>query len=75
MNNTVHSRFSVVVSKKVDMRAVIRNKIKRIVRECLAKTGLQSGRDIVVIVKKQALGQEREVLDTSIREQVQKLTN
>ncbi len=75
MNNTVHSRFSVVVSKKVDMRAVIRNKIKRIIRECLAKTGLHAGRDMVVIVKKQALDQEKEVLDKNIREQVQKFIN
>lgn len=47
------NRFGIVVSKKIDRRAVIRNKIKRIFREILV--GLNSemtpGHDMLFVVK------------------------
>ena len=48
-NDLAYSRLGVVVAKKIVRRAVARNYIKRVVRECF-RTGLQavSGLDVVV---------------------------
>lgn len=51
-NKRVHSRFSVVVSKKISKRAVVRNRIRRRVYEILRLQlpRIQSAYDVVVIV-------------------------
>jgi len=56
------NRFGIVVSKKVDKRAVIRNKLKRIFREALIELSktMPSGHDILLITKKEALGKTKE---------------
>ncbi|MBL7054059.1 ribonuclease P protein component [Patescibacteria group bacterium] len=52
-NELEHSRFGVVVSLKVDKKAVIRNKIKRmfrsIIREDLSK--IKSGFDFLILTR------------------------
>ena len=52
-NKTEYKRFAVVVSKRIDKRAVIRNKIKRQIRRCIEenKNDLPSGKDILMIVR------------------------
>jgi ribonuclease P protein component len=54
-NNLELNRFGIVVSKKIDKRAVARNRIKRQIREELL--GLQSkmvqGNDILLIVRRE----------------------
>jgi ribonuclease P protein component len=51
------NRFGIIVSKKVDKRAVARNKIKRFFRQTLSELNekLACGHDILVIVKKDIL--------------------
>ncbi len=53
LNNLKQSRFGFVVSKKVDKRAVVRNKIKRrlraIVRENLSK--IRPGYDVMILTR------------------------
>lgn len=54
-NNLLYNRYGFVVSKKIDKRAVVRNKIKRKILSCLyelnskAKTGF----DFLFIVNKE----------------------
>jgi ribonuclease P protein component len=53
LNNSKKNRFAFVVSKKVSNKAVIRNKIKRILREIIRKKILKikPGIDGILIVK------------------------
>lgn len=55
------SRFGVVVSKKIDKRAVARNRIKRLFRDVLGKLigSIMPGHDILIIVKEGILGKTR----------------
>jgi ribonuclease P protein component len=52
-NNLASSRFGFIVSKKVSLKAVERNKIKRKLREIIRKTlpDIKGGYDIIVIVQ------------------------
>lgn len=53
-NNVGISRFGFVVSKKIDKRAVVRNKVKRILRNCLQEclVEIRPGIDFLFIVKR-----------------------
>lgn len=53
-NNVGISRFGFVVSKKIDKRAVLRNRIKRTLRNCLQEclAEIKPGIDFLFIVKK-----------------------
>jgi ribonuclease P protein component len=52
-NNTEYNRFGFVVGKKIDTRAVVRNRLKRVLREVVTNF-LQSpvGHDVLFVVKK-----------------------
>ena len=52
-NGLTLNRFGVVVSKKIDKRAVVRNRIKRLFRSTLENLNknMESGHDILFIVK------------------------
>jgi ribonuclease P protein component len=54
-NNLNLNRFGIIVSKKVDARAVGRNKIKRLFRTALSGLGkkMGQGHDILLIIKKE----------------------
>lgn len=56
------NRFGIVVSKKVDKRAVGRNAIKRFLRQALMKLAhkMSVGHDILLIVKKGILDKTKE---------------
>lgn len=52
-NKSEFNRFGIVVSKKIDKRAVIRNKIKRQIRRCIEenKKHLLVGKDLLIITR------------------------
>ena len=52
-NKTESKRFGIVVSKRIDKRAVIRNKIKRQIRRCIEENekDVPVGKDILMIVR------------------------
>jgi ribonuclease P protein component len=56
-------RFGFVVSKRIDKRAVVRNRTKRILRE-MARGFLKdlSGKDIIVVAKKSLSFKEKEAV-------------
>ncbi len=49
------SRFGIVASKKIG-NAVVRNRVKRLLREVVRLTPVESGWDIVIIARKGAVG-------------------
>lgn len=55
-NQVGESRFAFVVSAKVSKKAVVRNRLRRRMREAVRKMlgGVVKGRDIVVMTKPQA---------------------
>lgn len=61
-NRLTINRFGIVVSKKVDKRAVVRNKIKRFLRTKLANLDkkMSFGHDILFIVRKEILNRTKE---------------
>lgn len=66
-------KVAVVVSKKVDKRAVIRNKIKRIILEAVRKTlGTDTGLTLVFYAKKPAASSEN--LEKEVADVINKLT-
>ena len=73
-NGLLINRFGIVVSKKIDKRAVVRNKIKRIFRNALLglSKNMMLGHDILFIVKKEALGKTGKEIQLSIKNALEK---
>ncbi len=67
-NNLPFSRFGFVISKKVDKRAVVRNRTKRVMRSCIEEMLLkiENGYDMLFILQKNAVGQKREIFYSEI---------
>lgn len=61
-NGLTVNRFGIVVSKKVDKRAVGRNKVKRFIRTALLDLSekMNAGHDILLIAKKEILNKTEE---------------
>lgn len=53
-SNRVHNRYGFVISKKIDKRAVVRNRIKRVFRTCIERSlkDIKPGFDMLFIIKK-----------------------
>lgn len=68
------NRFGIVVSKKIDKRAVIRNKIKRIFRDTLFRLNrsMMPGHDILFIVKTEILNKSKEEIQLAIESALEK---
>ncbi len=72
-NESPNSRIAFVVSKKISKKAVIRNKIKRHLREISRDIikGFQKGFDIIIFTKpeiaKSGFGQIKNVLETLLK--------
>lgn len=62
-------RFSVIVGKSVHKHAVVRNRIKRLIRESLHRllSHLRSGYDIVVITKRDISGKKQEEVENEMK--------
>lgn len=67
-NQTESKRFSFVISTKVDKKAVVRNRLKRQLREVARRLlpDINPGFDILIIAKKQALDLDFEKLSKQI---------
>ena len=63
-DTTLPSRFSFVVSKKVDKRAVVRNQIRRRLRELVRKNldSINSGFDCIFIASPNAAGKKTKTM-------------
>ena len=61
-NRFSFNRFAIIVSKKVDKRAVVRNRIKRLINSCIEelRESLKQGQDMIFIVKREAINKSRE---------------
>lgn len=68
-------RLGVLVSTKVSKKAVVRNKVKRQIREIIQKelSNLKNGKDIVVIVFSQILDKNFKELEEAIISALKKL--
>lgn len=67
-NSINHPRLAVVVSRRVSTKAVVRNRIKRLVRESFRhQHHALNGIDIVVIAQHQAGDSPRDELRRSLR--------
>ena len=60
------SRFGFVISKKIDKRAVVRNRIKRLLREAVRNKleKIPGGFDIVFVVRPKIVGKSYEEINT-----------
>lgn len=63
-NNLPFSRAGFIVSKKVDKRAVMRNRVRRILSSCVEQMydKISGGYDMRIYPKKEALNKERNVM-------------
>lgn len=61
-NNLPFCRVRVVVSKKIDKRAVVRNKIRRVFSRCIENllSEIKEGYDFIFIIKKKILSMEKD---------------
>lgn len=75
-NGLMRNRFGISVSRKIDKRAVIRNKIKRIFRETLIvlDKNLTIGNDMLFIIKKEIVGKTKEQINLLIVKELEKLS-
>ena len=62
------SRFAIVVGTKVAKRAVVRNRVRRQLRGILFRhlSALTPGYDVMLIVKKEAIGKKSRELETEL---------
>lgn len=66
-NGTQRARLGLAVSRKVSLKAVVRNKIKRLIRESFRHNkGRLGGFDIVVIARTASAKADPQKLDSSI---------
>lgn len=70
-----HPRFVFIAARAVDKRAVVRNRLRRRVREYLRKNikELHPGRDIAVIIKKEAASASRNEFYEDLRRTVSRI--
>ena len=73
-NGLLLNRFGIVVSKKIDKRAVVRNRIKRIFRAALIdlNMNMNPGHDILFITRVGIIGQTKEQARVLIEDSLQK---
>ena len=61
-NSKSHARLGLVISKKVDKRAVVRNRIKRLVRESFRNYEFSQNCDFVVLARAKAKEHKNQAL-------------
>ncbi len=63
-------RFAFIVSKKIDKRAVVRNKTKRILRSLVEEiiASIKEGKDFVLVAKKRLEPEQKTVVFNSLQE-------
>lgn len=75
-NQSVFSRFTIIVSSKISKKAVIRNRIKRRLREIIRLNILKikPGHDFIIIAKPKILNQKRNELIESLVKELDRIT-
>jgi ribonuclease P protein component len=65
-NSEEVSRFGFLVSKKIDKRAVVRNRAKRILRGCVERSlsQIKGGYDFLFIARKDLVGKSTSEINT-----------
>lgn len=73
-NGLLLNRFGIVVSKKIDKRAVVRNRIKRIFREALSELNknMTIGHDILFIARTGVLNKTKEENSAGLKNALEK---
>lgn len=73
-NTLSYSRFGFIVSKKVAMNAVERNRLKRAVRAVIEQNRekIKKGYDMLFILRKYALGRENNILQSGTLNMLEK---
>ena len=56
LNSLPYSRFGLVVSRRVDLRAVGRNRVRRRLREIVRQSPVRAGWDVVLVARPAAAG-------------------
>jgi ribonuclease P protein component len=66
-NHLSYARLGVIVSKRIVKRAVVRNRLKRVIRECfrLNKATL-CGRDVIIMIRGDRCSLSKEALRTRV---------
>ena len=74
-NGEETARFAFIVSKKIDKRAVVRNKTKRVLRNAVGEIlgKLNGGRNIVIVAKKALIASQKEAVTDSLEEVFKKV--
>lgn len=69
-----HNRFGFVVSKKIDKRAVVRNRLRRVLSEIVREfINSEQGKDILIVVKKNFFEVKIEEIKQSMEEALSKI--
>lgn len=68
-NGLLYNRYGFIVSKKIDKRAVIRNKIKRQLGSIIEniQEEIKKGNDVLFIIKKNFLNETKEAIYLTIK--------
>ena len=68
-NNLLYNKYGFVVTKKIDKRAVVRNKIKRKMNVCVEEISkeLQSGYDFLFFAKSAIVAKSKEEISLAIK--------
>lgn len=68
-NTLLFNRFGVIVSNEIDKRAVIRNRIKRLIHSIVLELydNIKYGIDTLFIIRKSAVGKTRKELFLAIK--------
>lgn len=72
-NGRQYNRYGFTISKRVDKKAVVRNRIKRIMSTCIQEIkSLQTGFDVLFTVKAEARNVSHAMLCDSVKQAFQK---
>jgi len=63
------NRFAFVVSKRIDKRATVRNRIRRVTRSCVEEIfgDIKNGHDFIFYLKEESIGVPREEISQTIK--------
>jgi len=74
-NGTDFNRFAIIVSKKIDKRATVRNRIKRQIGSCIEenKNDLPMGKDMLIVVRTDIKNKETKEICESLMKVFKKI--
>lgn len=74
-NDLLYNRFGFVISKKIDKRAVVRNRLRRVLREAVSRLlETKKGKDMLFIVKTSFEKESTESMVRLVSQSVEKLS-